>query len=709
MLVGGDEPVFTAPVARFCDEMQRVLRRQRIAAPPHPYVTHSNDARTATAEIDAAELRACLRANATDTNVAEMLVQQYRQQRDKLLSYAAERETASQRRLWFDLGNAEQPVTPKAPAVSVPEGLPAEFADYFAGAIAWHTGDTNGARAAWSALLERPVEERRNRSTWAAFMLARSYESENAAKAITYYALVRAMQAEGLRDSLGLAAASVGWQARAHLRQQEFEQAIDRYLAQLAAGDSTAYQSLRIVARKALDAKTPLPALARHAPSRAVITAHVISTEWNSWQTDGDKSRVTLWLDAIERANITDMESAERLALAAYQLGRFDLAQRWVKRSSRAPVSQWIQSKLLLRAGKVNDAASILASLRHAFPLAEATNSTHEALADNIYVPASEDQWTPGQQVAGELGVLRLQRREYTQALDALLRAGLWADAAYVAERVLTLEELKQYVDWNWPADAQGTPDDGLPPHLAISKLAEDIRYLLARRLTRSDRTTEARDYFPEERLSAFDQLVFHLASAQNVSLPNEQRATNFYHAAWLVRTNGLELMGTELEPDFAIWGGDFQAGPTVAERASISTQAVVRASSDELRRGRAHEVDPPMRWHYRGHAAALAFEAAQLVPDNKDETAQALYWAGRWVQDLSTSDRFYKMLVRRCRRTALGKAADEWRWFPRLDLHGNPLPSPRLNRQPILNTEVGEHVQVASQESAEDSAEPTP
>ena len=50
-----------------------------------------------------------------------------------------------------------------------------------------------------------------------------------------------------------------------------------------------------------------------------------------------------------------------------------------------------------------------------------------------------------------ELGVLKLSRGEFAQALDALLRSGFWQDAAYVAERVLTTDELKTYVDQNWP------------------------------------------------------------------------------------------------------------------------------------------------------------------------------------------------------------------------------------------------------------------
>ena len=43
MLVGGDEPVFTAPVARFYDEVARLKSRLRIAAPSHAVLETTND------------------------------------------------------------------------------------------------------------------------------------------------------------------------------------------------------------------------------------------------------------------------------------------------------------------------------------------------------------------------------------------------------------------------------------------------------------------------------------------------------------------------------------------------------------------------------------------------------------------------------------------------------------------------------------------
>jgi len=164
-----------------------------------------------------------------------------------------------------------------------------------------------------------------------------------------------------------------------------------------------------------------------------------------------------LWLEAVEAAKVNDLAAADQLALAAYQLGRFDLAQRWADVAAATPAARWLRAKLLLREGKVEPAAALLSGVVRLFPdgaaAAEVGDGKLWGLAGSLFVPEISSRWgnRTGAQLRGELGVLRLARRQYTEALDALVRSGFWMDAAYVAERVLTLDELKVYVDRNWP------------------------------------------------------------------------------------------------------------------------------------------------------------------------------------------------------------------------------------------------------------------
>ncbi len=288
--------------------------------------------------------------------------------------------------------------------------------------------------------------------------------------------------------------------------------------------------------------------------------------------------------------------------------------------------------------------------------------------------------------VLGELGVLRLARREYTEALDALLRSGYWTDAAYVAERVLTADELKAYVERDWRAlptgyakpTAETDPNEPFDGRDTPRRVGEEIRYLLARRLVRLSRCKEAREYFPGKWQGKFDELVKALSIGENESLSAEQRAAGFFGAAKTARHDGMELMGTEVEPDWHIYGGAFDLGSIGTQRATNKTSAVLVASGGELRRVAQHRADPEARFHYRYQAAFLALDAARLLPDNSDETARILCTAGSWLKnrDPQTADLFYKALVRRCRKTALGAEADRKHWFPRIDEQGNLVPA---------------------------------
>jgi len=111
-----------------------------------------------------------------------------------------------------------------------------------------------------------------------------------------------------------------------------------------------------------------------------------------------------------------------------------------------------------------------------------------------------------------------------------------------------------------------------------------------------------------------------------------------------MARTNGMELLGTELAPDWFVHGGSFQEGLTWEDR--VTNQRSNRlnvAGEEELNRASQHKSDPEVRFHYRYQAAFLAWEAAKLMPNNSDETALVLYTAGSWLQlrDPETADIF--------------------------------------------------------------------
>lgn len=684
LLNGGDGAVLVAPVANFRAELERM----DLVNPRFPTLLPTNGYAAQTLDAELKDLRLALSRREIPLADLESIVERHQGEREKILFPAGK-----------DLGmpNPNDGLEPE-----IVEGLPLDFADYFRGSIAWHRGEIGNARAAWEALLERKTENRHFKSTWAAFMLGKAElaaASPNWTNAIRYFSQVRQLVSEGYADALGLAASSVGWEAQAHFYSGNYVEAINLYLEQAAGNDSSAVISLQWAAARALgENKDAISRLAAHPRVQPVITAYVISSIQRGGfdPTSPRSARVLRWLEAVEAANVSDVDSAERLALASYQAGEMEIAQRWLKRADmESGAAQWLQAKLLLYKGEVSSAATVLAKLVHQFPAqTEASFDTNTAsLADTLWIrtPGSYRAGIPARdQMLGELGVIRLARREYVEALDALLRSGFWIDAAYLAERVLTVDELRDYVDRNWPLETGDQAPDQRHRYwavpLSLNETRSDLRYLLARRLSRAGRDREAVGYYPEKWGKALVELAGSLKLARDVTAQKAERASAWFEAAKVTRTIGLELYGTEVEPDWHVYGGNYKYGVTVESRRKVSSESTLRPAADEIERATKHSPEPEKRFHYRYVAASLAMKAANLMPDNDDETARVLCVAGSWlkVRDPKAADVFYKALVRRCRKTVIGAEADRIRWFPRIDEEGKllppkPRPAPKL------------------------------
>jgi hypothetical protein len=341
-------------------------------------------------------------------------------------------------------------------------------------------------------------------------------------------------------------------------------------------------------------------------------------------------------------------EEGDRLAWAAYGAGKMDLAQRWASAADEgSTLTRWVKSRLHLRAGRVREAAEELAKITFKLAPAEKRLEWNEEYRDEV-----------SEHIQAELGVLRLGQREYVEALGLFLRAGLGEDAGYIAERVLTIEELKDYVDKRCDEAAAGQWQ------------SETIRYILARRLARLGRCDEAVTYYPECWRKTFQAFTAFMENSRNRALGKHDRAENLWQAARITRYEGMELFGTEVEPDWHAWGGDYATMAYAYYRSAAESNEVTAATSDEKERIQRHVVEPAMRFHYRYIAAEMAWEAAELMPDNSDQTARVLCVAGSWLknQDPNYADTFYKALVRRCSKTQLGREADARRWFPAIE-----------------------------------------
>ncbi|MGA1238917.1 MAG: hypothetical protein ACO34E_18880, partial [Limisphaerales bacterium] len=396
------------------------------------------------------------------------------------------------------------------------------------------------------------------------------------------------------------------------------------------------------------------------------------STTWHQYADVAD-----VWLDALRKARITDVSQADRLALLAYQRDRMDLAEQWLQLSTNTPLSQWLQSRLLIRQGKVQEAGAILSSLCRSF----STSANYPQLPPPnppphpVYITQGTFYTVSlHQQALAEWSVLLLARQQYVDALHALLLSSYWNDAAYVAERVLTLQELQTYIEAFWPLPPPNTPRENLTEenHIAIN-----LHDLLARRLGRLQLWDQAKPHLRQEHQSLLTTLQLALEQGRNPNLPSTTRGHALSLAAKTMRHHGLELVGTETAPDWASLNGQFELTSIGTTRSSNDLPASLHATPDEFQRYLAHTPANTNRWHYRYLAADLAWEAASLLPNNDNETARILALGGSWLKNLDPkkADPFYKTLVNRCRQTSLGQEADRLRWFPPIDKDGNLLP----------------------------------
>jgi len=600
-------------------------------------------------------------------------------------------------------------------ATPPPQGeLPGEFAAYHIGALAFNRHKLDEAQKAWEGLLALPAGQRQFRSTWAAFMLGKmAIEAKDYDKAVKWFRQVRDLVKAGFQDTLGLASSSLGWEAKCAFEKSDFETASRLYLEQFASGDVSAVFSLKDVASTAMPGATESdstgsedqPAPAKKAPDLAQtvsspLTARIV-TAFLLTHGEGGKDEER-WLAAVEKAKLSEIKDADRLAWLAYRLGHFDEASRWLKHAdAESGLSLWLAAKFDIRSGHYEQAIGKLSKARAKFPLDETLKSRELD---------SDCEVTPAHALIGDLGLAQVAHGELQASFQTFMAGHHWQDAAYIAERVMTPEELKALVDREYAAKETTEPTDdelesgyGAIDTSSPAQQTNAMRWLLARRLARLGRYDDARPYFPVKYQTRLDGYANSLAKADKARVPAEKAAA-LWEAAQIARNDGMELLGTELEPDAFIWGGEYEESEVAKERMEghykdeesrevpdpaspgnlifKTTHAilplVVPVTADEKKRLIRQGVQPELRFHYRYIAADIAWRAARLMPDNDEQTALVLNSAGSWLKDRSdrAADRFYQALEKRCPKTKIGRVAVKRHWFA-------PLPEPSPTPEP--------------------------
>ncbi len=541
------------------------------------------------------------------------------------------------------------------------------------------------AAARFEAVLKLDPKTARPRAAWAAFSLGRVQRALGQSDAaIAAFQLTRERVAQGAGDPLRLATASLGEEARIELERQHVAQAAALYEQQAASGGDDAdigAQSLRQVAGMLYADSARLKQAITDPDLRRLVVTYALSFDdfYDDTASSADgasapasapapvpgspRARMNALLDAVaaEGSKHGPLQDADRLAALAYRGGRYPLAARFAAQS-HSPLASWIQAKLALRAGHDDEAAASYAEA------VEAIAASHDADTAQL----------DGARLQAEAGTIQLARGEFLPSLELWWNVGdrYWLDLAYVAERAVTTNELKAFVDAHAtprktrkPDPEHDTQGDEFMNH--VDDAGPRLRDLLARRLMRDGRVDEAIAYFhaPCKCLEFGNVRALAVAykkdlqATQAASTPL-QRATTRLATAQLVREHGLELFGYELGPDDVAAEGEFQFGEQPPVAGPFTT-------AEEVARYKQSVVQPDGRFHYRGQAALLAAQAADDLPPKSQAYAAVLCRAADWTRDRQpdVSRALYKRYVK------TGAA------FPWASHFGSDCPAPDFKR----------------------------
>ncbi len=466
-----------------------------------------------------------------------------------------------------------------------------ERALYEAGAQAFHAADHDAARAAFEAVLALPPEQRQQRSTWAAWMLARlswEMQPQGRAEKLARLQQVRDLAADGYVDALGLAAETFVVEAGLAVT---LEARVIATARRLRAGDPHAAVDLKVLARDHLDEARAEMRGGAFAP----VTARLLAAR--AWTLGAPPAL----LDALAAQPVRAGAWTDRIAAALYRSNRIDDAIALKAHSSAdTPLWWWIDAKLALRRGDVDGARRHLAAASRAFATALPTDGVLAA------------------RVHGEQAALALSQTDYVFALGMFLKdAAWWQDAAWVAERVLTLAALQAFVD--------------APPADILTANRLQLRALLARRLARAARYQDAVRYTDDaagrELLRALDRFAQQTRSPRATAIDVAQAQ---YHAARIIRRFGMQLLGTQGAPDWAMFDGEYSLSDASLPQLPPSPWI----SADERARADASCATPGLRFHYRAQSMLLLEAASARVPARSQAYAALLCQASKDGRD---------------------------------------------------------------------------
>ncbi len=621
--------------------------------------------------------------------------------------------------------------------------LPEEFRFYIRSLSLARTD----ALALCEALLALPPAQRRNLSALAAYRQARlrmaladELDDEGAEALVPAVrhdlGQVKELVAAGHPAIAHLDLAAEGWLARTYLYGSSLESAYDpedpavdparalqAYVELYRRGDATARDSIEHVLRAVL-ASGELAPLTKDPLHRKLTTAYLCSARQLAQDGLGGfaaelNADITAWLQALRSAQVDFKEDAVRLAALQYRLGQWDACAVTLQSApANDATAQLLAARLRVRSGDQLGATRLLRPLaakrlpaptRGTQPQDEFMGPPHFSYHGIDYSYESVDLGVPDYtskafmyseydtytfdfgQAAGavsrgrvELAILELHFGHYVPAMNLFYNEGMLEDGDYVAECVLTTDELKGAVDRSWKVTPGSSKLGGV--HNYGMTTSEHVRALLGRRLFRDGRWAEAVPYLPEEHQKTLRAFMAQMRIAQDPQQSRRARADAYWKAALNVHAHGEDYLFCELGLE---WTASLEAHwydprglPAQRIRPILDEPENLWAppTEDEVKRAEAwaaKHLVPEGRVYrdaqYEAHR--LCLEAVKHLPDDDLAGAQILHFAGSLLKyrDPPAAQAAYRQLATRFRGTTLGAEARRKHWFARFAVEPDP------------------------------------
>ncbi len=530
--------------------------------------------------------------------------------------------------------------------------LPSVIRAYTAGVVAFEYKDMKTAALRFAEAqnsAELPAY-----GLMAAFMLGRTQvQLQEGDKARGSFQSVREAVKAGAPDPFGLAVASYGEEARIALdeaggvlgesgfdperpgRLQKFHDAIKLYAMQAATGSRSGFDSLHIMAKNIKNVPEDFTLLMKDELCRRLFLAYIrgygminYRAPHGAWYyyrymheyMGGIEKRAEFIARLLPLFPAEDKDIADQLAAAAYEIGNFDLARRYLSQKDSA-YSGWIEAKLKLQSARAENKRT--GEITYDFLKKQEVLGLYNIAFRQSQTDVSID--LDNEMLAHESGILELAESNLSEAFERLVPLQV-DDAEYMATRILTVVEFKAYVDEHVPESAAifpkyppGTPQKEIRNKSRTVFRAQALRTLLAERLMRLGRLHEALPYFAKWQRDIAEPYVKWIDKA-DASENSIDKAAALFQAAKLMRASGSHFMGIDL----------------AYLRFADATQSFAfmgRLERQRLQDSRVETLLPPS---YRMIATTQAIQAADLLPARSQAFAAVLCHATNWIRPIS-------------------------------------------------------------------------